>query len=190
MRARRHTRKRQPARLRGLTLVELLVTLTLLALLAGAALPALGALLQRRRLEGASSQLISDLQLLRTSAVARHRALRLSLQDLPEGSCRMIHDGEAGDCRCQADARLQPLTECRTGVTLLQAALLPRSQRLRLQSNAASLRLEPRHGTLTPTATIEIASEDSTQRLRHVVSLLGRIRVCAPAAPVPGVPAC
>lgn len=174
----------------GLTLPELLLVLALLGLLAALALPSLAEQLHRRRLMAASTALLADLQLLREATTARHRLLRLSLHDLPEGSCRLIHDGDAADCRCEADARHQPQVECRAGTQLLRASLLPRSQGLVLRANVASLRAEPRHGTITPTGTIELTGSRGGPVLRHVVNILGRTRLCTPALPLPGVPRC
>ncbi|MFM2340558.1 MAG: hypothetical protein RLZZ592_211 [Pseudomonadota bacterium] len=175
----------------GLTLPELLLTLALLALLATQALPSLSAQLHRRRLLAASDALMADLQLLREATVAQHRALRLSLHELPEGSCRLLHDGEAGDCRCEADTRHQPRATCRDGTRVLRATLLPRDLRLLLRANVASLRADPRQGTITPTGSIELVGLDSEAPvLRHVVNIMGRTRRCTPAAPLAGVPRC
>ena len=58
-------------RLRGLTLVELMVALAVLALLAGVAVPYVLASLPGYRASGAARQVVADLRLARTLAVER-----------------------------------------------------------------------------------------------------------------------
>lgn len=183
-------RPRAARRDAGLTLVELLVVLAIGALLMQAAVPTFQGWLQRRHLLGASAQLDADLQLLRATAVAQDRALRLTFQSLDQGSCYMIHSGDADACLCTADTRLDPQVTCAAGTDLVRAALVSTAHRVRLQSNVTSLRVDPRHGTFTPTGSIDVLSTDGGPGLRHVVNILGRVRVCAPGTAFPGAPAC
>lgn len=175
---------------RGLTLAELLVTLALAALLLSLAQPSFERWLQRRHLLGASAQLQADVQLLRASAVARHRLLRLTFHDTGTGMCYLLHSGEADDCQCHADAARTPQVACAPGTELLRAQLLPAERRIVLQSNVASLRVDPRHGTFTPTGSIDLVSADGRASLRHVVNILGRVRLCSPGRDLPEMQPC
>lgn len=56
----------------GVTLIELMVVLAVIAILATQAAPAFGSFLASRRLSGAASQLVSDLQNARSEAVLRN----------------------------------------------------------------------------------------------------------------------
>lgn len=174
----------------GLTLVELLVVLALAAIILHSATLSFSGWLQRQHLLGVSAQFNADLQWLRSAAVLRHRILRLSFQDTDAGMCYLIHSGDAGTCRCRPDLRAEPLVECDDGTELLRAALVPASRRIRLRSNVASLRIDPRHGTFTPTGSIEVSTTDGSSALRHIVNILGRVRTCTPGPRFPGYSPC
>lgn len=175
---------------RGLTLVELLVVVAVTAVLLQGATLSFSNWLLRQHLLGISAQFNADLQTLRAAAVTRHRILRLSFQDTPAGTCYLLHSGDADACRCSADARSEPQVSCTAGTELLRAALVPVSKRIRLQSNVASLRIDPRHGTVTPTGSIDVAATDGSSALRHIVNILGRVRTCAPGPQFTGYSAC
>jgi type IV fimbrial biogenesis protein FimT len=170
--------------------VELLVVVALMAIVLHSATLTFSRWLQRQHLLGLSAQFNADLQLLRSAAVLRHRILRLSFQDPGAGMCYLVHSGDADACRCQADRHDEPQVECDAGTELLRAALVPLSRRVRLQSNVASLRLDPRHGTFTPTGSIDVATLDGSLALRHVVNILGRVRTCTPGPRWPGYSPC
>lgn len=169
----------------GWTLVETLVCAALAALLLGVSVPSFDGFLQRRRIDGLSAQLISDLQFLRSSAVARNTPLRLRLQNHSGGSCYLIHSGARDGCSCQLDG--SPL--CRNGAELLRLVFLPADSRLQMQGNIDSLLVDPRQGTFSPTGRIELLG-DSVSSLRHLISRLGRVRLCAPDGGWPGVSTC
>jgi len=86
---------------RGLTLIELMLSVLLVALLAAWALPSFDAMLQRRQVQGVSSQLMADLQYLRSLGQARYLPLRLSIQSPPSGpgGCRRAEQSRAA-ARC------------------------------------------------------------------------------------------
>jgi type IV fimbrial biogenesis protein FimT len=170
----------------GWTLIELLVVMTLTSLLLAISLPSFESFLQRRRLDGLSAQLISDLQFLRSSTVAQHTGLRLRLQDNSGGSCYLIHTGAADACSCSADGQAQ----CQAGTELLRMVFVPASSRLAVQGNVNSMRVDPRLGTFSPAGSIEVRNTSGSIGLRHVVNILGRVRLCASAGDWAGVPAC
>src|SRR5258705_11733053 len=85
---------------RGITLIEAAVVLAVTAIIASSAAPSLQRLIDGRRLEGTAAQLAADIQLIRTEAVARNEALRLSFHAVAAGSCYVIHTGTAAECGC------------------------------------------------------------------------------------------
>lgn len=171
----------------GLTLLELMVSITVLALLAAAAVPSFDGFLQRREALGLSNQLVADVQALRSAALARQEALRLTVRTpaLGRGGCYAVHTGAADACTCDSDS---DTIHC-TGAELLRGGVLPTDGRLLLRANVASMRLDPRQGTVSPTGSIEVVAR-SGPTLKHVVNLLGRVRVCAASGTWSGVPAC
>ena len=170
---------------RGLTLVELMLSISLLALLAVAAVPSFDGLLQRREATGLSNQIVADLQALRGTALARQEALRLTVRSpaTGRGGCYAVHTGAADACTCDTSS-----VQC-TGGELLRGHVLPADGRLLLRANVASMRVDPRQGTVSPAGSIEVVARNG-QSLKHVVNLLGRVRVCASSGTWPGVPAC
>ena len=70
--------KTKPVRQRGITLIETCMVLAVSAVLATTALPGMQDLIAARRLDNVANQLANDVQLIRTAAVVRNQALRLS----------------------------------------------------------------------------------------------------------------
>ena len=89
---------------RGVTWLETCVVLTILGLISSAAVPAMGQLIDSRRLEGTAVQLATDVQFARSEAVARNQPVRISLFATPQGSCYVVHTGAAGQCLCAGSA--------------------------------------------------------------------------------------
>lgn len=170
---------------RGLTLLELLCVLALLAALAGAALPDWQGARQRRAVEGAAAELQAWLQDARALVMARREGAWLQLDRTPDGGpCLLLHGGaRAADCRCEAgaavcDGALQPWrTLHREGAGV------------RLSANVAAMRLEPRRGQVVPAGTLRLHSADGRTELRLIVNPLGRVRACA-AGGLAGWPPC
>ena len=172
---------------RGFTLVESMVVTVLLGIVVTAAVPSFRGYLLRRHLNGQSAQWLADLQFLRAIAMGRQEALRLTWLHDSRGAGWAIHSGDADACALTG-AVPDPI-QCSEGITLLRSAWLPADAPVAVQANVTSMRVDPRQGTLTPTGSWEFAARDGT-RLRHVVNLFGRARLCTSAQPLSGVPAC
>ena len=176
-----------PSAVAGWTLVENLVVLAILGLSLTLALPSFGDYLTRRRLEGCSQQLVADLQELRSRTIAAGQPLRLRIQSDTRTSCYLIHSGEPDSCSClPADAA----SACRPDSQILRSTTVPVSSGLRLSSNVATVVVDPRHGTFSPALSIDLASGDGSLKLRHVVSILGRVRLCMVSGRMGTIPAC
>jgi type IV fimbrial biogenesis protein FimT len=170
---------------KGITLVEACVTLAVATIVATSAAPSMQQLLDARRFDGIASQLASDLQLTRVSAVARNQRLRFSLQAGAAGSCYVIHTGSADACRCGASGP----TMCSPGANEIRTVRLPAADRVQVQANVASILFDPVHGTSTPTGTVRVIGANGRE-LRHVVNVMGRVRTCSPQGSVGGYRAC
>ena len=175
---------RRPSQ-QGLTLVESLISLAVVTVSLGAAVPGFQQAQERRQLEGAAAQLATDIRHARGLAVARQAPVRLSVQSSVESTCYVVHTGSAGDCRC-TDAGAAACTAGAEAVrTVVFAAGLP----LRLSSTSASMLFDPDRGTVTPTGTLQLQTR-SGPAIRQVVNIMGRVRACSPEATVAGYPAC
>jgi type IV fimbrial biogenesis protein FimT len=170
---------------RGVTLIEACIVLAVTAIAAGAAAPGMRDLIDARRLDGAATQLATDIQFIRTEAVARNEALRLSFHATSGGSCYVVHTGNADQCSCSAPGPAQ----CSGAAREVKTVTIAAAERVTLQANAASVLFDPLHGTSTPTGTLRVIGA-SGRAIHHVINVMGRVRSCSPQAAVPGYRAC
>jgi len=169
------------AKHRGFTLVELLITLTVIALLTGVAAPAMARFMENARLYAATDQLSSELEQARNHAITYQQASYFSLQNTAGRWC--FGWGTNRDCDCNAPATA---SGCTTGTGDSTHTHLFRSEdypgiRLGLRGiddTHRMLRFSPVRGTATA-GTITLSGTHGEQRV--IVSPLGRVRRCSVA---------
>ena len=169
----------------GLTLVESLISLAVVTISLGAAVPGFQQAQERRQLEGAAAQLATDLRHARSLAVARRAPVRVGVQAIEGSSCYVVHTGSAGDCRCTDSGE----AACTAGAEALRTVVFPAGLPLRLSSTSASMLFDPDRGTVTPTGTLHLQTR-SGPAIRQVVNIMGRVRACSPGGSMPGYTAC
>ena len=169
----------------GVSLVESVTVVAVAAILAGTAAPSLADFIGSRRLEGAATQLATDIQFVRTDAVARNQPLRIGFFSSSEGSCYVVHSGAAGLCSCAATGS----AECSGDAVQIKTVQLPSRDKVGVSVNAASLVFDPLHGTVSPTATVRVVGPQG-RAIHHVVNVMGRVRSCSPQGAMPGYRAC
>lgn len=179
--AKTSARKRQ----HGLTLVEAAIVLAIVAIVGASTVPSLAAFIDKRRLDGAAAALAADIQFVRSEAVARRQALRLSVHGSGVSSCWVAHTGAASQCTC---ADIGPAV-CSGGAIEIKTVLLSATERVRVSANVNSILFDPLHGTSTPTGTLRL-TDTRGRAIHHVVNVMGRVRSCSPGATVSGYPAC
>ena len=172
-------------RQRGITLVEACAVISIGSILAAAAAPNLQGLIDIRRLDGAATLLATDIQFARSEAVARNLPVRLSFYANADGSCYVVHTGNAGQCACDASG---PAT-CSGGAHHVKTVALTTADRVSLQTNVASVLFDPLHGTSTPTGTLRVIGQQG-RAVHHVINVMGRVRSCSPQGAMPGYRAC
>lgn len=156
----------------GLTLLETMVALAIVALLMSLALPSFGSMMSRHRLKAAAEQMAMDLAELRMLATQRNRTLHVSVAAGPQW-CYALAVAQGCDCRVPQGCQLKTVrAKDHPGVTLLEGQ---------------ELHIDPRPG---PSGGSALLQGSDGARLRVGLSPLGRPRVCAPAAAVPGFAAC
>lgn len=177
-----HCREQQ----QGVSLVEALIVLCVIALVVGFSAPSFESIRQRAELSGVAGQIETDVHFARAEAVARNRTLHLTLKQAAGGAtCYVVHEGPVPSCGCGELER----AACAGAAGVVRAMVLPGGGRIRVSANVQSLHFDPLKGTVTPTATLRAESRDGLA-LHQVVSLVGRVRTCSPQARMAGVAAC
>jgi type IV fimbrial biogenesis protein FimT len=156
---------------RGVTMIEACITLAIASILAGSALPSFKDSLDKRKVEGISSEVGTDLRYARSEAVARNDGVRVSFYP----GCYVVHTGSRDDCECDG----QGPAVCTGDAVALKT--VSASSGVQVVANVSSLRFDPINGTTSPTGTVCTVPANG-RSLHHVVSLMGRVRVCSPAA--------
>jgi prepilin-type N-terminal cleavage/methylation domain-containing protein len=142
----------------GITLVEVVVVLTVLATLMGAAVPTVGAALDSYRAGGATADLCSAIHLARVRATATGVTHALVLA--PDGrSFRIVQDPGGATKTIEGPHALVDGAVATSNVTLQFSS----------------------RGFSVPAGTITVRSAGATRRI--VVSLLGRVRVITDEIP-------
>lgn len=167
---------------KGFTLVEACIVVAVAAITLSAAAPSFRSFIETRRLNGVAAQLATDIQFIRSEAVLRNSALRLSFHADTWGSCYVLHTGLAKQCACSAEGA----ATCDGDARQIKTVVLPAHERIAVQANVASILFDPLHGTSTPTGTLKVIA-GSGRAVHHVVNIMGRVRTCSPSGAAPAV---
>lgn len=161
-------------RRQGLTLVELMVILSVLAIVLLLALPSFSDFLARRRLEGASTELGTDLQYARSLAVDYRTDVTLTTLDDGQGydiAGNVIENGNLVQ-RIFKNARL-------VGGTAVSGGVMVRFEAHRgMRATTGS----------DPSITVTSTGTEATLAVR--VNQMGRIQVCSPEGTMRAYPTC
>ena len=176
---------RKSGRQRGVTLIEACIVMAISGVVIGTTVPGMQGVLDSRRLGGAATQLATDIQFVRSEAVARNRAVRLSFHSAADSAGYVIHTGGAAQCACAATGP----AVCEAGAEEIKTVHLPAAEKVGLQANVGSVLFDPLHGTSTPTGTLRVIGTQGRE-VRHVINIMGRVRSCTPLGAVPGYRTC
>lgn len=162
----------------GVTLVELLVTLALVALLVAVAAPAMAAFIDKARLRSAAQTLAQELRQARNHALDYQRTIHFSLVKGVDQWCYGWRDDST--CSCDSPA---PAALCRSSTDMRvhqqRSADFPAVQlSLRTGAARALVLFSPVRGSATA-ATFVLRNRHDEAHV--IVSPLGRVRLCSPA---------
>jgi type IV fimbrial biogenesis protein FimT len=160
---------------RGVSMIECCVVLAIGGILAGSALPSFKDNLDKRTIEGVSSEVRTDLMYARSEAVSRNEGVRVSFYEGAAGRCYVVHTGGRADCRCDGSGP----AVCGSGAVALKT--VNPSRGVQVVANVSSLRFDPTNGTTSPTGTVCTVPQNG-RAVHNVVNIMGRVRTCSPAA--------
>lgn len=181
-----HRTTRRSVHHRGLSLVELLCSLTIAAILLAGAIPMFNELRSGMALRSTAALLETDLQFARSSAITAGTTVRLSvLATAAGGSCYVLYTGAANACVCEGNGQ----TRCEAGANLLRLEEQSGSAGVTLVPLQRSILFDAHKGTVTPTATLQVVAADG-RAIHQVVNIMGRVRACTPSGSIGGLPIC
>jgi len=202
---------KSPRSRRGLTIIELMVVVGVVAVLAALAAPSLRDLMARQRVAAINAELVTDLQFARSEAVSRNRDVYVTfridnLAGQPPMTCYTVHTrGTVGNCDCRqplgtACPNLAELVEIKTVQVLRSttATLQPQPWPANYLRFSAARGLSSWHGHDPDSASytadwqdyqVTVASSLSGQ-LRTSTNITGRPQVCTPDGSISGVARC
>ncbi|BAW80191.1 fimbrial protein pilin [Candidatus Nitrosoglobus terrae] len=166
----------------GFTLIEMMVTVAIAAILLAVAIPSFTQMMDKKRLEGAAESLYADLQLAQSEAIKANKTIKISFYTNSTVWCYGLTDNTAG-CNCQA------LNSCMIG-GIQRTVSSDEFQNITISSSLPTFSFSPPRGTAN-TSKIEFQSA-SNQTLQVKVSGFGRVKLCSPAGAgnLGGYPVC
>lgn len=172
----------------GFTLLELLITLALAALLAGLAVPAMGRFLDNARLRAAAETFTQQLRQARNHALTYHQSTYFSASTAPGRWCFGWRDNSP--CNCKPTSSEAALCRTRQGNPQRinrQLSVDYPAIRLDLNGNRTlrNVRFSPVRGTASAAS---FSLRNKYARVRIIISPLGRVRACSETGQ--GFPAC
>jgi type IV fimbrial biogenesis protein FimT len=172
----------------GITLMETMVVVSILAILAGMALPSFTDMILNHRLQGKAFEYVTNMNWARSLAVSSNQPVNLRITAGESASCYVVFHGPDDECSCNASGAV-----CATAGNNLLVVVFPRSEGVRVSagtvSESAVTRINPKQGMITPTLTA-IFSADNGKAIHNVSNILGRTRSCTPNGAYFGHPAC
>jgi type IV fimbrial biogenesis protein FimT len=183
-------RRNLPHYPRGLTLIEMLITLSVSAVVLATGAPAMGQWLRDIEIRGSASSLLSALQAARAEALARNASVRLELSDMQGRPGWRLVCVQVSN-RCPALIRKQVIdtqTSVRWGVSALAAmpafgAAIMAGHGLPAHVRFDPLGAAPAIASGSDVARVDIThANDATARRRVVlITAQGMVRVCDPS---------
>ena len=178
-------------RLRGLTMVELMVGLVVIGVIMMLAVPSVKRMMENQRLRSVTYQLVTDIQLARAEAATRGEWARVAFRNNTDVTCYSIYtssvSSEVCDCRLGAGAACTTTNtrEIRTVQVprALNVTVLPGQLRstFAFDHRTGGLATNPTDDIPSPLAGFTIVSQiEASRSLQTSINRAGRVTMCAP----------
>jgi type IV fimbrial biogenesis protein FimT len=187
---------------RGFTLVELLIVVSLIAVVLGLAGPSFSSFIQMQRLKSINAQLVTDLQSARSEAVGRNWPVYVRFSEAANMSCYVLYTTAAvppAHCNCLTGT-------CASGATIIRTTQVPADSGVTVSARTDPpnthdhFSFDPRTGGMAvrmndgrpviPDEYLIDVSLDTARKLRDKVAPTGRVAVCTPAGSTMTNPGC
>lgn len=191
-------------RARGFTLVELIVTMAILALLVLAAVPMFGNAFVNSRIRGTGEAILTGIQLARSEAVSRNARVRFQLTSTLDGGCVLSNAGlnwvvnldpnaaateVEGRCNANPDDQVAPfILQTRPAASSGTTQVAATQPSLVFNGLGRLAEVPPGNVTIeltNPAAGACWADGGEVSCLRIVVSPAGQARMCNPDPALP-----
>lgn len=166
---------------RGFTLIELMITLVILAVLLAIAVPSLREFVARKRVEGVAQELATDLRLLKSQQIQRRQFVGILFGSNASMTCYSLYAIGTADENCDctiANGQVCGDPSRVEGSKEIKTVVVPRSTGVVVSSSPPLLRLFGFNGMPIGNATIQASVQSS---------LGGSIRVATNAAAMPSM---
>lgn len=163
----------------GFTLIEAIITVAVVAVLLGIAVPSFQSSLDKRRLVGAAEQLYEDLQYARTEAIKRNANVFVSFTT----GTSWCYGIALATCNCGTSGGCQL-----DGIDKVVSSSNFRGVSLDSTFGTNYTTFEPRRGTANDSGTLKNGTatlSSSYGDIKVIVGSLGRVRICSDSASLP-----
>lgn len=167
---------------RGFTLVEMLITIAIVAIMAMIAVPSFNAFFDKYRVKRAAETVSAFLVNTKSEAVKRNKTVNAVIT--VSGATWCAGMTEATTCNCTTAGACQI-----DGVDRVVSSATYKGVKLNGPDTEHAFKFKSQRGTVTGNETVELESADGL-KLNVVVSKFGRIRLCSPSGSLGGYPVC
>jgi len=164
----------------GLTLIELLITLAITAILIAVAAPSMREFIEKQKVEGAANELANDVRYLRSMSMQKNNIMLLSFRHTSAMSCYSLIEYGKGTGTCDCSRSPAAICDAVVGAdTEIKSVYLPVSGGVSVQSSLPQLQLAGNGGMvageLSMTASV---SSPAGGEVRVSVNAGGRASIC------------